>query len=504
MAFSEPTYYREYKRVRNQFRRFDPIDLIARVVEYANGGKSKFENIQRHPWLMMLLLKWILTDENFSHRGRPRASSQEIDALFQSTHDLSQRTRLPSEYEHLHLFMRSVAHQQFLFQKEFSPADFARQFVLFADLDQNHRLSRSFRESAGLEVEDFLRLALGLLVKHLNKEFAPITRNWLSTLSMPDSERTLDLFFKAVSATPAEMRAFLLERGDIVRTADEYVEQTPLMARPLLNFGGNYWPLHTGVLFRGLEHYVYDQLRAIDPESFMQSFGRIFELYVQETLGAVPFRIFREDELKRLRKNQGKVVDFVIDEPEANIFIDAKGVSGTHEAMVTHASQILRDRTKAAALKAVAQANELLEAIVHDGMSPGGPKKKDSNVLLVVTYKDLHLGNGTTFEKVVAPADIERIYSGKVADACIPLENIYFISIEAFEALCGAVEAGELTFGNAVAAAKAADSKDDTKKFDFRQHLGTMKIPQRIPAKVRKRLDQTINHLADRLGTNVS
>jgi carbon monoxide dehydrogenase subunit G len=504
MAFSEAAYYREFKRVRNRFRRYEPLDLIVKAIEHANGGRSKLEKLQRHPWLMMLLIKWILTDDNFEHLGRPKASSQETNALFQAAYDLSRWTRMPNEYQHLHLFMRSVAHQQFLFQREFSFADIARQFVLFADLDQNHRLSRSFREGTGLNIEHFLDLMLGLVGKYLNQNFSPISRNWFSTLFIPKREQTLDLFFSSISATPQEMRKFLLERGDGARSADEYVEQTPLMARPLINLGGNYWPLHTSVLFRSLEHYIYDHLRAVNPESFMQSFGKLFEKYVDETVATVPFRIFREEELKRRRKVSGKVVDFVIDEPEANVFIDAKGVAGTHEAMVAHASQILRDRTKAAALKAVAQANELLSAIVLDQMKPGGPEEKKVNVLLVVTYKDLHLGNGTTFEKVVAPADIQNIYGGKAAETCVPLENIYFISIEAFEALCGAVEAGETTFSDAVAAAKVADSKPETKMFDFRQHLEAQKIAQRIPANVRKRLDRTIDQFADRLGANIS
>ena len=313
---------------------------------------------------------------------------------------------MPSDYEHLHLFMRSIAHQQFLFQKEFSVADFARQFVLFADLDEQHKLRSAFRDANGLEIEVFLSLTLALITKYLPGEFVPVDPHWFSTLSVPEADRTVRAFFNAVSATPVEMRAFLLARGEVTRSADEFVEQTPLIAKPLINVNGAYWPVHTAVLFRGLEHYVYDQLRAINPETFMQSFGKIFETYVGKIVSTIPFRVFREDELKRLRKSPGKVIDFVIDEPDVNIFVDAKGVAGTHEAMVASRSQVLRDRTKAAALKAITQANELLEDIGLGNLSEEGPIHKGENILLVVTYKDLHLGNGETFEKVVAPADI--------------------------------------------------------------------------------------------------
>lgn len=503
MAFSQAGYYREFNRVRNRFRRHDPIDMALRAIRYANGGEDKFENCRRAPWLMMLLIKWVLTDENFGHRGRPNATDQQTDTLFQEAYKLSRWTRMPNEYENLHLFMRSVAHQQFMFQKDFSYADFARQFVLFADLDDHHKLSRAFADSYGLEIEQFLTLTLGLVGKYLRGNFEPVRQHWFSTLAIPDAARVVPVFFNALSATPGQMRTFLLENGPRQRLADEYVEQTPLTAKPFLQVGDEYWPVHVAVLFRALEHYVYDQLRAIDPQWFMQSFGKIFEKYVNDVLAPVESRIYVEDELMRLRTTHGKVVDFVVDEENANIFIDAKGVAGTHEAMVTHASRILRNRTKAAALKAVVQANDLLDAMVTGKMAEGGPPLKDRNILLVVTYKDLHLGNGTTFEKAVAAADIAELYQGRTAASSIPLENIYFVAIDSFEALCGAVVNGELTFSDAIAKAQVADSDSATKKFDFRQHLQEMRVAQRIPEAVRERIEEAMNSLAEGLGENV-
>lgn len=490
--------------MRNRFRRYDPVDIVLRILEYANGGENQFENLKRWPWLMMLIIKWILTDDKFKLPGRPRASERELDMLFQAALELSDWTRMPNQYEHIHLFMRSIGHQQFLFQKDFSFADFARQFVLFADLDDQHKLSRSFREVIGLDIEEFLTLTLALVGKYHQGDFVPVNHHWFSTLPIPNASHVAQIFLSIISAPPDELRTFLLSKTDKRRNADEYVEQTPLMAKPLLNLNGTYWPVHKAVLFRGLEHYIYDQLRAINPELFMQSFGKIFEKYVRDVVFSVPSRIYTEDEIKRLRRSQGKVVDFVVEENDANIFIDAKGVAGTHEAMVTHVSQILRDRTKTAALKAVIQANELLGDIANGLLAEGGPKPKEINILLVVTYKDLHLGNGRTFEQAVAPADIMHIYEGRMTTHSIPLENIYFLSIDSFEALCGAVESGNLTFTEAILKAKEADDDVQTKKFDFRQHLVAMQVTQQIPGFVRKRLDETINYLVGNLKGNVN
>lgn len=504
MTFSEERYYLEFKRVRNRWRRYDPINLVLYAIQYANGGKDKLENIQRHPWLMMLLVKWILIDDCFVNPGRKIATEQEANQVFQAAYELSDFIRMPDEYQHFHLFMRAMAHQQFLYQKNFSLANFARQFVLFADLDDQHKLSRSFRASVGLEIGDFLSLTMGLAVKYNKGRFEPIRQHWFSTITLNNLSEKAEHYLAVLSSTPDDMRSFLSKVSGRQRLAHEFMEQTPLIAKPFLRLGDDYWPLHTAILSCGLEHFIYDHLRSLDPEKFMQSFGKIFEKYISELLVGVPSRVFVEDELKRLRSEDGKVVDFIVDEPNANIFIDAKGVSGTHEAMVTHVSQIVRDRTKPAALKALVQANELASDLFIGKLQDDAPVAKENNALIVVTYKELHLGNGLTFRDAVASDDVSRIYEGLPVCGTIPLEHVYFISIEAFEVLCGAVEAGSLTFFEAISHACKSDSEIPTKKFDFHQHLADMNVSRRIPNRVRNRLDVSINQLTQGLRENVS
>lgn len=502
MEFSEERYYQEFKRLRNRWRRYEPIDLVIRTIQYANGGNGKLENARRHPWLMMLLVKWILIDDDFTKPGRRIAAAHEIDQIFQAAFELSTFTRMPNEYQHYRLYFRALAHQQFLYQREFSFADFARQFVLFADLDDHHKLSRRFKESIGLSIEDFLSLTLGLAGKYVRGSISPVGHRWFSTLTHDNLGEKSRCFLDALSSTPTEMRDYLLAISGRQRLAHEYMEQTPLIAKPLLRLGNDYWPLHIAILHRGLEHFIYDHLRSLDSEKFMQSFGKIFERYVNEVIAGTPSRVFVEDEIKALRSEKGKVVDFVVDEPNANIFIDAKGVSGTHEAMVTHVSQIVRNKTKAAALKAIKQANELASDLFNGKLHKGGLTAKANNALIVVTYKDLHLGNGLTFRDAVASDDVSRLYDALPVGGRIPLEHVYFVSIEAFEMLCGAVEAGGLSFFEAVTRARVNDSDVDTKKFDFHQHLADMGVQRQIPKRVRARLDICIDRLAQGLQYN--
>ncbi|MGY8831992.1 MAG: hypothetical protein ACKVIS_21100, partial [Pseudomonadales bacterium] len=64
----------------------------------------------------MLLLKWVLIDDEIQRSGRPAISGQQMDALLQRTYELSWGTRRPNDFEGVTLFFRALAAQQFLYQ----------------------------------------------------------------------------------------------------------------------------------------------------------------------------------------------------------------------------------------------------------------------------------------------------------------------------------------------------------------------------------------------------
>jgi hypothetical protein len=98
---------------------------------------------------------------------------------------------------------------------------------------------------------------------------------------------------------------------------------------------------------------------------------------------------------------------------------------------------------------------------------------KQSNFLVVVTYKEINLSNGQAYYEGVAKSAIDEIYAKYTVAPAIPLGNIYFLSIDEFELLSEAVCAKKIGFAEALEKAKVADNDIHTKKFDFSLHLSS-------------------------------
>ena len=235
------------------------------------------------------------------------------------------------------------------------------------------------------------------------------------------------------------------------RRSQEYYEQTPLLEYPLLYDNGVYISFYPAILYRSMENYVYDRMRRHDASKFMDKFGEIFERYIDKTLQYSGVNYIRENDIVNLVGYSGNLIDFVILESDANIYIDAKATEITYSGKVSHLSRVLKDKTKDSVLKAIKQAHYVMNNI-HDKNNPTG---KDKNYLLVVTFKDMFLGNGRTFYETVAKDKMDEIYSEYSGKMIIEPEDMYFISIEQFDVLTELVKKNLVNYKSAIEKALA-------------------------------------------------
>ena len=103
------------------------------------------------------------------------------------------------------------------------------------------------------------------------------------------------------------------------------------------------------------------------------------------------------------------------------------------QGKTTHSTEILRNKTKHSILKAIKQAHDVIKKLA-DNSSNVIPSSQN-NYLLVITFKDLYLGNGTDYYEVIAKDKIEEIYDKYKNYPFIPPENMYFITIEDLDIL---------------------------------------------------------------------
>lgn len=496
VLFREDSYYGHFKSIRNRFRQFRSLDLIGKCLDYIHAPtRSRIESLQKHPWLVLVLMKWIFLDDNYPNSRGKTANKKDLMLLLQMTLDLTNKLRSPSDYDHHTLFLRNLAYQQFPYQSSFNYAHLARQVILFSNLPNNHLINKQFTILTGLKIADFLGLSWVLAIHFHDDSQQTLTLDWFNQFKDKYSKDTVTKYLNVISSHIDEINKDLVSADIRARKSTELYESSPFIKRPLIHTGSGYVLTERHLLYRCVEHYVYDILRQWDSQAFMAKFGGMFERYTEEILKEGALTYSTEKQVETALGLKGKQIDFIVHEESSNIFIDAKGVELNYKGRVTHTASFLKGNTKTSIIKAISQAHDVVRKL---NKNPNcGIPNHICNYLLVVTYKEFHLGSGRNYYDIVAKDAMDKIYEKYSDTPSISPDNMYFITIEEFELACEMTKHPETSLTTIIEAAKHMDNDPKTRKFGFIQHLHSMETPIKKPAKLRAIKDQTFSSLQE-------
>ncbi|MBI2471615.1 MAG: hypothetical protein HYV59_10300 [Planctomycetes bacterium] len=473
-SLNESRVFAVFKKVRNRIRKYVPEEIIAACITQLNANTiNTIDNLRQYPpWLLLLLIKWTLCYGDFLSPSRHHLLHEKFNSLVNLMHDLSGKVRLPSEYSNVFLFFRNIAFQQFWLQRDFNIACFARQSLLFDKQGKGHTFQQEFIQKVGFSISNFIELAVMLLTKFINEPKNPfVAEKWFESAKNSYPPDTIKNFLFALSLDQGALRKFLIEsETELSSKAYEFYEQTPLKKYPLLKVNNGYYCFHRNLLFRAIETFIYDTLRNDNPEHFMEKFGEIFERYVERAIAYTGIPFLSEKELACQLPGKGKLVDFLIQSDEANIFIDAKGVEIAYLGMVGHRPDVIRDKTKSSVIKGIQQGFETAKRL-SEMENNKSIKEQKQNYLLIVTFKDLFLGNGHDFYENIAKEKLDEIVNQYGCYQWIPFEHMYFLSIEDFDLFVQCVKAGKTGFIEGLKKAVNSDNNYSTKKFAFQLHI---------------------------------
>ena len=144
-------------------------------------------------------------------------------------------------------------------------------------------------------------------------------------------------------------------------------------------------------------------------------------------LGEAGLGFETEDQIKRYYSN-GKVVDFIINDENSNIFVESKAVEIAPLGRVTHESQIIRNHTKNTVIKGIHQALETAYRLHNSSHSENKYKVSQSNYVLIVTYRDLFVGSGLDYYRSVAKDKLDELLGQYQVNGepIIPIGNILY------------------------------------------------------------------------------
>ncbi|MEW6529294.1 MAG: hypothetical protein AB1473_00535 [Thermodesulfobacteriota bacterium] len=475
------------KPIFNKIRKYSAPHVVAACinkVRYAEEAPDRRYG-QYQPWTLLLLIKWTLL------YGDPQGSVQrktfgedQLHNLLRDLQELSDRVdgkaaQLRDESGWF-FFFRKLAFQQFPFQELTYTSRFARQSLFFGNLQPDDPLREQFRVRVGIDVQDFLEVTVIVLARFFWQNQPSVTESWFGSVSNSFPENCIRVFLRELSKDFLSVRAFL-EEGRAVHAPEakyELAEMSPLKRFPLLRIDPNYYCFSPRLLYRSLEHFIYDSLREQGPQIFGDRFGKsIFEEYVGRAVRHTRLTSVTEAELQDVLGLQQKAVDYFIVDGNAHIYIDAKAVEATYIGEVTEDPEHIIQRVDSSVLKGVRQAYSLAQRL--DGRTEVGPVTvgtPEERYLLIVTCKDLILGCGRDFYHYIARNELDEISRSYGNVAWIPFEHIYVISIEDFDLFVQAVRDGSIGMAECLRRAVAADATPhwDQRKLIFRWHLYEM------------------------------
>jgi hypothetical protein len=470
--FSESEYYSGYKRIRNKFRKFNSLSVIGSCFNYLHKPtKEGLDELQKLPWLVLLLIKWILIDDEFNIENKRAINDKKLNELLQGIHDLGGITRLPSDFEHHVLFFRSMAYQQFIYQYGYSISRFSRQILLFSDLPENSLIHSKFKELVGLDIRRFLEISLVTVARFIGERNNILPLKWYDNVLDEYSRDEVTAFLKAVSMPILAVREKLRSKDTRRRSAQEYFEQTPLVEIPLIQMDQGFLCVYPKILYRCLEHFIYDKLRLWNSHSFMDKFGPIFEGYVEKGIKYTNLPYIAESEIRKSLSTSQKLVDFIVVDDNANVFIDAKAVEMAYQGKVSHLSEVVKGKSKVSVIKAIRQSHDVIKHLESTNVNHTILKPRKRNYLLVITFKELYLGNGRTFYEAIGKDEIDSIYREYDGYSNIGLEDMYFITIDEFEIFIELIKSKKVGLVEGIEKAKKSDMNVRTMKFDFNLHL---------------------------------
>ena len=489
MSIDIANYKAFYKRIKNRFRKYDQADLARKLWWQMNSVPSPFSDksfawkhhdyshLPWHPWSDLLLLKWILMDDWFL---RPHRKKLDESVLFELR---SEMWRYTAETGHLNkgfsstLFIRAVAHQQNTYQEQIDLARVLRQFKYFSYLEHNHSFRTQFKSETDLDIEEVLLLNSFLSVECMRDNyFRPLKYDIFSKTGL--SEEKVTRYLRLMSGTQILLRDYLTDKKNNIKKPgshpNEYFEKSPFVLKPLVQFRQNeLYPIHKSVVTRCAENYLYQYFRQSNPEKFMDKFGKpIYEKYMRELIHSTGVEFYSEKEIENIYRqreacNGKKVIDFLVRDDSLNLFIDAKGVSPVLDGMVSSDPLTVQRRTKSAIEAAIGQGNDTVETLANTKKCVSGV---DDNVLLVVTYEELMLGNGFVLNEILRGTDY------KMVSEHFDLRSILFLDIGEFQLLCENVAKGRTTFKEVFDLVRKDESCIHQSKLSFSSYFDVLGI----------------------------
>lgn len=464
-----------FKPIMNKLRSFDPIEVIsivARKLHQVEGLPISDWN-GWYPWFLCLIIKWGL-EFGGENSGIKEFNEKKLANLLEKVKDFDGKcgnSFLESDIDgNVLKFLRTRANQQFWIQLPLGSWNIARQYLLFNDLILNEDLRNAFKGEYDVSIIEFLDLSFLIwtwLSSHPGK-FIFFEDILFSKTKIPQEK--INNYFNCFSLDITNAKSFLSTRANkIEKFCFQLIEPTPFTEKPFFRKDKGILVYSKRILEKMINEYIYNQIKYNLHSDIAVSFASDFEKYIDNALSTLKFKYLSEKQLMKIYPGS-KVTDFLIASHNSTVFIEVKSQDINPKVVVFPDNPQLKNELKDSIVKATIQAITLINVMDSSHSYEEGEGNKEP-FLLIITYKNLYLGNGRMmWDEFLGSAVLSKLDSS-LDVSLLPPENIAVLSIEEFDLLMAYIEKGLLTIDEVLRKMVLDNASSVTMKMNFSQHL---------------------------------
>lgn len=490
----QPNMDRLFRRVRNLLRHYSAraISVAAlKVIRDDVEAKDPMQRLRAAPWHTLLLVKWALRDSKLPLKKMDAAPEKFLHLLRQTlwTH----AGAFSAGAANTLAMMRSYLGVQVDYQRH-RHHSFLRWPALIASRPDNSILRRQFRETLGLEPQEFIDVVLALKTALITSP-AGISPDFFAPLADTHG-RALEAVRRLFVRTLEELRADLAEDSHPPNKT-ELLEFPYFVRYPILHLDGRYHFWDPIVAEKAFERAVHLRLSSLKQE-YSEQFGRAFEDYVVELLveaGLVPVR----DEAFRKLIGPTKNAEAIVCLGDANLIVEAKMGLFADPMLLKDNPRFLYEKFLPLR-KAMRQGKDVSVKMHTAGvreLSSFAEAKED--FLFIVTSRDLLVSGGPMLQQLMQP---ERDLDYFDEDSPLPLRNTFIMDIQAFETFCMALKEGRIDPTGILRSAAEKNRYVGRGSMFFEQWLQPHQMPQSWPWMIQSAFDESFARIAAAVDAN--
>jgi len=473
-------YPQHTEAIIKKLRTFTHSSFIIRFYEHFQEYRATDNSISMNfPWSCFLAMKWKFIESQ--KKNATEMSKRDFLMIVNRVYELQSEAADLFREEGVLLELRRMIINQVFYQSNprYYITTLLRQFKWYCASGTPY-FSDNFLQLTGLRLDSYFKISL-FLVSYLHldqtKESSIIKLDDIILLMVPVfGVLEVDAFLKLVSLRHEEIEAFFSKYKRERHDADEYYERTPFIRKPLIMNGDNIIVLSKHLLGAGLSALVPEFLSESLSGTYGDKFGKVVERYLEDYMSQTFIGMRNENDLLALYKRAGKtgkVVDYLIQEENAYVFIDSKAVLPHRQLRESASAQQLQKKIKSNLMEGL-QKGEKCAAIINE-IENRQPNNRDS--VIIVVHKDHYISSGEFIASNIQ-SDIFDKLRKELKHLPVVENRIYYLTIDEFEVLTDVCRMKQMTISEVIDRCVEDDRVPLTQKMNFQMHLASL-LPEK-------------------------